>query len=89
MMFVKYTVSFHKDIARLSNAKLAKLIQEAIENVKMADSPNEIKNIKNLKGYRNYYRIRIGDYRIGLFMENNLAEFSRFLHRKDIYKYFP
>jgi mRNA interferase RelE/StbE len=36
-----------------------------------------------------YYRIRLGDYRVGLKIENNTVCFVRFLHRKDIYRYFP
>ncbi len=42
-----------------------------------------------MKGSRNYYRIRIGDYRAGIIVEGLTVEFIRFLHRKDIYKYFP
>jgi len=36
-----------------------------------------------------YYRIKIGDYRIGMTVEGNLVTLVRFLHRKDIYRYFP
>lgn len=48
-----------------------------------------IVGIKKLKGYKSYFRVRIGDYRIGLYLEKNIVVFSRVLHRKDIYKYFP
>ncbi|MBP1468695.1 type II toxin-antitoxin system RelE/ParE family toxin [Candidatus Chloroploca sp. M-50] len=36
-----------------------------------------------------YYRIRIGDYRLGLFVEDDTITVVRFLHRRDIYRYFP
>ena len=52
---------------------------------------NELKNIfvKKITGFSGYYRIKIGDYRIGLKKENNKIIFMRVLHRKDIYRFFP
>jgi mRNA interferase RelE/StbE len=50
---------------------------------------SEIKNVKKLKGFSNAYRIRIGDYRIGVTFENNIVKFARVAHRKEIYKIFP
>lgn len=88
-MQVKFTVLFNKDLQSIRSAKLSQEVENAIENVKKVASIMEIINLKKLKGYKNNYRIRIGDYRIGLFIEKNTVVFSRFLHRKDIYKYFP
>ncbi|HBX53100.1 MAG: plasmid stabilization protein [Bacteroidetes bacterium RIFOXYA12_FULL_35_11] len=88
-MEVKYTSLFNKDISGIRNNKLVQSIEDAIDNAKQAVAVTEIKNLRKLKTYKNHYRIRIGDYRIGLFIENNTIEFARFLHRKDIYKYFP
>lgn len=42
-----------------------------------------------LEGYKIAYRIKLGDYRIGVFIEDETIEFVRFVHRKDIYKKFP
>jgi mRNA interferase RelE/StbE len=42
-----------------------------------------------LEGYKNAYRIRIEEFRIGAFIEGKTVELARFLPRKDIYKYFP
>jgi mRNA interferase RelE/StbE len=33
--------------------------------------------------------LRISDYRMGIFVENNTVIIVRFLHRKEIYRYFP
>jgi mRNA interferase RelE/StbE len=49
----------------------------------------EVENLKKLRGGDRYYRIRIGDYRIGLAVEESTVIFVRFLHRKDVYRYFP
>lgn len=43
-----------------------------------------------MEGYSAFYRIRIGDYRIGLQIESdNLVYFVAFDHRRDIYRHFP
>ena len=57
-----------------------------VESVKKL---SQIKNLKKLLGYDNYYRIRLGDYRIGIKIENDIVYFVTFEHRKDIYKSFP
>ena len=81
--------SFLKDINKLSLQSVKDDIQKTILNVEKANSIKEIKNIKKLSGFKYAYRIKIGDYRIGLFIENNTVEFARVIHRKDIYKTFP
>lgn len=49
----------------------------------------DIQGIKKLKGYENFYRFRVRDYRLGFVVEDDRVVFLRYLHRKDIYKYFP
>ena len=47
-------------------------------------------DLKKIKGYENYYRIRIGAYRIGCEIQaGNKIIFYRVKNRKDIYKVFP
>ncbi len=46
-------------------------------------------DIKPLSGYKNYYRVKFGEYRIGFKKENDFIVFMRVLDRKDIYKHFP
>jgi mRNA interferase RelE/StbE len=43
-----------------------------------------------MEGFKNYYRIRMGDYRVGIELENSTT--IRIIiveHRKNIYKVFP
>jgi mRNA-degrading endonuclease RelE of RelBE toxin-antitoxin system len=54
-----------------------------------AEEVREIRNIKPMKGYSNRYRIRIGDYRIGIEVEGKEVEVMRVLHRREFYRYFP
>jgi len=86
---VEFKSSFTKDLRRVKNKSLMARVKETIENVEQAQNLQEIKNIKKLKGGDRYFCIRIGDYRIGLALESDTITFVRFLHRRDIYKYFP
>jgi len=47
--------------------------------------------VQKLKGYQEYYKIRFGSYRVGLWIdfEEKVVEFRRVRHRKDIYRQFP
>jgi mRNA interferase RelE/StbE len=58
-------------------------------NNEQAQDLREIEDLKKLSYRDRYYRIRIGDYRIGLTLEDDIIVFVRFLHRKDLYRYFP
>jgi mRNA interferase RelE/StbE len=44
-----------------------------------------------MKGYPNKYKIRVGDYRIGITVEkkNKTLICQRIAHRKEIYRVFP
>ena len=54
-----------------------------------AEGIGDVSHAKKLGGVGKYYRLRVGDYRIGLILESDTAIFVRVLHRKDIYRYFP
>jgi mRNA interferase RelE/StbE len=88
-MKVDFKTSFLRDIKKVKDVEILNSIDTAIQNIENATSINEIKNIKKLTGFKTYYRIKAFDFRIGLNVENEVITFVRFLHRKDIYKFFP
>ena len=88
-MITEFKESFEKDLRRIKNAKLLNHIKSVIEQVEEADGLSGVKNLKKLKGEDKYYRIRMGDYRIGLIIKNDCVAFVRCLNRKEIYRYFP
>jgi mRNA interferase RelE/StbE len=88
-MTTLFTTRFSKDLDKILTASVLAGISDEIEHVEKASSPSEIKNLKKLKGFANAYRIRSGDYRIGLLIEDNVVKFARVAHRKEIYKIFP
>lgn len=88
-MNVSFRSSVARDLNRITDKNLLRRVREAIEAVEHAQSINDLPNLKKLKSSKNYYRLRIGDYRIGLAFEDDALVFVRFLNRKEIYRYFP
>lgn len=88
-MNVEFKKSFLKDLKKIKPKSQQNLIAECIARVEAANNLSQIKNIKKLSGFDAYYRIRVGDYRIGIKIENKTVFFVVCDHRKDIYKGFP
>jgi len=86
---IRFESKFAKDLRNIKDGKLLLKVKELIIECKKAEIFVEIKNVKKLQGYDVFYRIRIGDYRIGLELIGSELIFTRCLHRKDIYRYFP
>jgi len=63
-MNIEFRKSFEKDLLEILDANLLPIIQEVIERVEQAEKLSEVSNLKKLKGEADYYRIRVGDYRI-------------------------
>lgn len=83
--------TFFKDLDKLKNKLLHAKIDKIIEEIKTTSTLSEIKNLKKLSTgkTKDYYRLRIADYRIGIRIIESKIIFVRILHRKDIYRYFP
>lgn len=89
-MIVEYDKSFEKSIDRLKDISLYPKIEKIIEQLESAQSLNELTNIKKLTGFKNYFRLRLGDYRLGFEKINEKTiRLIVVSHRKDIYKVFP
>ena len=88
-MKIKFESKFEKDLRNIKDKKLLSKIKEMILECKAVQTLNEVKNIKKMQGYQTFYRLKIGDYRVGIEIINDELIFVRFLHRKDIYKFFP
>ena len=88
-MEIKIDKSFQKDTRRIKDKSILVKIADTIEAIQKARNLSEIRNLKKLRGAQLTYRIKIGDYRIGIIISESTVEFIRCLHRKDIYKYFP
>ena len=87
-MKTEFLKQFIRDTEKLSTQSSRNEVIKAIINIEASASPAEIKGLKKLSGYKNASRIKIGEYRIGIFIEKGKAEFAREIHREDIYKVF-
>ncbi len=88
-MKVFFKKSFQKDLLKLRDNKLNGSVAHTIELVEKSQSLGQLPQLKKLKGYKNFYRIRSGEYRIGLQITSEGITFVTIGHRKDIYKNFP
>ena len=88
-MEIKIDKSFQKDTRRIKDKSILQRIAKTIANIQRAKNLEDIKDLKKIRGTHSMYRIRIGDYRLGIIITDTAVEFVRCLHRKDIYKYFP
>jgi len=88
-MLISFRERFGKDLDNILDLDVLSAIADVIELVEKAIKPQEIKNLKKLKGDRKAFRIRIGNYRIGIYIINNVVEFTRVLPRDKIYRFFP
>ena len=88
-MEVRFKASFKRDIKRIQDQSVLDGIGQAIDNVKAADTRGAINSFSKLRGYKDFYRIRVGIYRLGLKIVDGEIIFVRVLPRKDIYRFFP
>ena len=89
-MQVEYRQLFLKDLKKLKKQPVyQRVFNLAFETLPNAEDLQNIGNVKAMKGCPNRYRIRIGDYRLGIEVFGNRVEMMRVLHRKEFYRYFP
>jgi len=78
-----------KDVNKVKNNILKSKLFDVVSALKLAEKLTEIKNVKPMSGHSDTYRIRIGDYRLGIYYSEDTVTIARFLKREDIYKLFP
>lgn len=89
-MQIVYTKTFLKDLAKVIPVKRRQQIEKFVfEDLPVIESLVHAGNIEKMTGYKNHYKVRFGDYRVGIFKNNNIIELQRVLNRKEIYKFFP
>ena len=88
-MILKVDKAFEKDLKDIQDLKLRRKVASVMEAIINAERLKDLKQSKKLRGGDIYYSIKIQEYRIGFVFENKVITLVRFLHRKDIYRYFP
>ena len=87
---IRYTRTFFKETARLP-ATVRKRVEAIVFGDQIKASPFLKGKTQKMSGYQTYYKIRVGNYRIGLRIDPDAhsVEFQRVLHRRNIYRKFP
>jgi len=88
-MEIRINKSFLKDLAEIPVRDRKRIEKFVFEDIKTLNSQHEIPNLGKLTGYKNFYKIRFGDYRAGIRITENIIVFERILHRRNIYKFYP
>jgi mRNA interferase RelE/StbE len=79
-MLIEFKKTFEKDLIDILDADLYQKIQQVIAEVETAENLREISNVKKLQGEAYYYRIRVGDYRVGIKLNDGVVYFVIILH---------
>jgi mRNA interferase RelE/StbE len=81
--------SFERDLRAISDRRTLDKIRLTVEAVERAQTLGEVPNLQKITGAAGFFRVRIGDYRVGIAADGDTVEFVRVLHRRDIYRHFP
>ncbi len=86
-MNIQIKKSFVKDVKKLATP----LQKEVLNVIKELEAATDLEkfDIKKMVGYSKFYRLRMGNYRIGFEIENNVVILVRIAKRDEIYKIFP
>ena len=76
-------------MAGLPKSERVEIERFLIQDIKNFRSFREIEKLEKLTGCQHFYKIRFGNYRVGLQFKDGTLIFERVLHRKEIYRYFP
>jgi mRNA interferase RelE/StbE len=89
-MKVEFDHSFLKSLRKLKDVQLREKVEQLILSLERTDSLSKISSVQKIVGFKSYYRVRIGDYRLGLEkLSTDSVRLIVIAHRKDIYDLFP
>jgi mRNA interferase RelE/StbE len=90
MWTVEYTKRFLKELSALP-LEIQSRVEPVIFQQLESENPFELGFLQKMKGYPDKYKIRMGDYRIGITVEKSTKTLvcERIAHRREIYRIFP
>lgn len=88
-MKVMATRNFEKHL-KACPGEIQKRANVVYKNLLSCKKLSEITSLEKLTGYKkDYYRIRIGNYRLGFELIEDQIELLAIMHRKEVYRFFP
>jgi mRNA interferase RelE/StbE len=90
MWTVEYTKRFLKELSALPQ-EIRSRVEPIVFQELESENPFELGFLEKMKGYPDKYKIRTGDYRIGITVEKSTKTLvcERIAHRREIYRIFP
>lgn len=89
-MNVLFDTSFDKSVRKLKNPVLQRRVWDTVLTLEQAATLSDIPNVKKMEGSKTFYRVRVGDYRLGFeLIAPDTLNLILVAHRKEIYRYFP
>lgn len=89
-MVIQYRKSFLRDLKRLKGQPVyTRVFELTFTTLPSVTNLREVAGVKAMKGFPNRYRIRLGNYQVGLAVVDDHLEVMRVLHRREFYRYFP
>jgi mRNA interferase RelE/StbE len=90
MWKVEYTKRFLKELSGLPK-EIQGHAEDIVFNILPGEDPYSLRRLERMTGYPGKDKIRVGDYRIGVTVDNrrHLVIRQRIANRKDIYRIFP
>ncbi len=90
MWKVEYTKRFLKELSELPD-KVQDRVEAIVFQELKIENPFSLGYVEKMKGYIDKYKIRVGDYRIGISIESSSKRIicQRVAHRREIYRIFP
>ena len=64
-------------------------VLDTLDKIEEALVFGDIPNLKALKGYKNYFRLQVGNWRVGLFWTGEVFSIEDVGKRGDFYNHFP
>lgn len=88
-MQVQYKRKFLKELAKIPSNKVKQIEAFVFDTLPEYENLADTGKVEKMTGYKDCFKVRFGQYRIGLTKINNVITIETIKHRKEIYKFFP
>jgi mRNA interferase RelE/StbE len=88
-MQVEFRKKFLKELSKLPNDYAKKIEYFVFDELPNCKTLEEVGKIEKMKGYKQHFKIRFGNYRVGIKKEDDGIIVETVRHRREIYKFFP
>lgn len=88
-MRIRVKKSFLKQLAALPKDVRERIEVFVFETLPTLKSIGQSGKIEKMHGYKSCFKIRFGEYRVGIVYEDNVIVVKVVMHRREVYRFFP